>query len=53
MVYFQPLDTLSNSNSNLRAFTIDEYEWERLIEIEVMLKVSYKFKKIKSNYFYI
>jgi len=37
---------ISNIDLNLRAFIITEDEWERLAEIESMLKVSYKFKKL-------
>ncbi|CAB4389785.1 unnamed protein product [Rhizophagus irregularis] len=34
----EPLNTLSNSDTNLRSFTLNENEWECLAEIELMLK---------------
>ncbi|CAB5341703.1 unnamed protein product [Rhizophagus irregularis] len=34
----EPLNTLSNSDINLRSFTLNEKEWECLAEIELMLK---------------
>ena len=38
--YFQALNTLSNSDSSLRHFAINEKEWDRLLEIEKLLKIS-------------
>ncbi|GBC51380.2 zinc finger BED domain-containing protein RICESLEEPER 2-like [Rhizophagus irregularis DAOM 181602=DAOM 197198] len=34
----EPLNTLSNSDINLRSFTLNEKEWKCLAEIELMLK---------------
>ncbi|CAB4482266.1 unnamed protein product [Rhizophagus irregularis] len=34
----EPLNTLSNSDINLRSFTLNEKEWECLAEIELILK---------------
>jgi collagenase-like PrtC family protease len=37
---------LSNSDSNLRPYVINEDEWNRLAEIEQLLKVGFNFLKI-------
>ncbi|CAB5378865.1 unnamed protein product [Rhizophagus irregularis] len=34
----EPINTLSNSDQNLRALSINEEEWVRLSEIEELLK---------------
>ena len=49
LLLFQPLNILSNSNSDLRNFIINKDKWIYLDEIKKLLKVSNKLKIFYDN----